>query len=212
MAKSREKLAEIAQRHWMRPDERLAWVAGGRGHVGSTVDTMRTVPHRPIGDRPALHAPTPDWPLPSRSVGDNRFHNDEWAHDPAIWGWCHAQRPEQTAVRFADLFTVGRDQCWLLVTNHRIALVAEGEAAQPDPPARDGLLGRVRALGQTRDIPPLVTWWEAPITAIGRFTPAPLGRHVRPEWFIRLEFADGSTFDLRDDNAEQAVRTIHANT
>ncbi|MBW4716764.1 hypothetical protein [Saccharothrix obliqua] len=211
MPKSREKLAGIAQRHWLGEGERLAWVAGGRGHVGSTVGAVRTAPHRVVHDVPSPAAPEPAWPLPTRAVSENRVHNDEWAHDPAIWGWAHAQHPDQAAVRCADLFTAGRDECWLLVTDRRVGLVVEGEVAVAPEPAAGGLLGRVRALGQSRDVPPLVTWWEAPRSVVRAFTPVPLGRHVRPEWFLRLEFADGSAFDLRDEQAEQTVRTIHAN-
>ncbi|MBY8850633.1 hypothetical protein K7G98_20380 [Saccharothrix sp. MB29] len=166
-------------------------------------------PHRTTA--PVLAGAAPAWPLPTAAVAHGRFHLDEWAHDPAVWGWAHARRPDQLAVRFADLFTAGRDECWLLITNRRVALVVEGELAIPGEPESGGLLGRVRSLGQSRDVPPLVTWWEGPVSTVRAFTPAPLGRHVTPEWFLRLEFADGSAFDLRDDQAEQTVRTLHAN-
>ncbi|GAA3458023.1 hypothetical protein ACFFSW_26115 [Saccharothrix longispora] len=209
MPKNRMKIGEIAQRHWVVPGEQVVWLTHPEGHVGSGVGATRAAPHRTTA--PALAGPTPDWPLPTAAVAHGRFHLDEWAHDPAVWGWAHARRPDQLAVRFADLFTAGRDECWLLITNRRVALVVEGELAIPGEPESGGLLGRVRSLGQSRDVPPLVTWWEGPVSTVRAFTPAPLGRHVTPEWFLRLEFADGSAFDLRDDQAEQTVRTLHAN-
>jgi hypothetical protein len=204
--KSRYKLAEIAQQRWVAPGEQVVWAVGREGHVGSAVGT----PHRVVGEVPSVDLPEPDWPLPTAAVGSNRCHNDEWAHDPAVWGWAHARQPGQVAVRWADLFTAGRDECWLLLTNRRLALVVEGEVAVPAEPASGGLLGRVRSIGQSRDVPPLVTWWEAPVTS-ARFTPVPLGRHVRPEWFVRVAFGDGSAFDFRDAQAEQSVRTAYVN-
>ncbi len=124
-----------------------------------------------------------------------------------------AQRPDQAAVRWADLFTAGRDECRLLLTNRRLALVVEGELTRPAAPVSGGLLGRVRSPGQSQsqpDVPPLVTWWEAPV-GTARFLAVPLGRQVQPEWFVRVEFSDGSAFEFRDAQAEQSVRTAYAN-
>ncbi|HEX6343552.1 hypothetical protein [Umezawaea sp.] len=200
MPKSRTKLAEIAQKHWCATGEQIVWAVNAGGHVGSAAG----VPHRPAGQVPAAAVPEPDWPLPTEAVSTGRFRRDEWVHDPAVWGW--ATGPA-TAAAWADLFAVGRDECWLLLSNRRLALVVEGTLTAPAPTG--GLLGRVRTLGQDRDAPPLVTWWESPVTA--RFRAVPLGRRVEPEWFVRVEFTDGSTFDFRDANAEQSVVTAYAN-
>jgi hypothetical protein len=140
-------------------------------------------------------------------VSTGRFCYDEWAHDPAFWGWAHAQSPAQTAVRWADLFTAGRDECRLLLSNQRLGLVVEGEVLEPN--RGSGLLGWGR--GSQRDVPRLVTWWEAPVSAARRFVAVPLGRLVEPQWFVRVEFTDGSAFDFRDPQAEQSVRTACAN-
>jgi hypothetical protein len=198
--KSRTKLAEVAQKHWCGAGEQIVWAVNAQGHVGSAAGA----PHQPRGQVPAVVVPDPEWPLPTEAVGGGRFRRDEWVHDPAVWGWASGSA---TAAVWADLFAVGRDECWLLLSNRRLALVVEGTVAEPAPTG--GLLGRVRTLGQDREAPPLVTWWESPVTA--RFRAVPLGRQVRPEWFVRVEFADGSAFDFRDANAEQSVVTAYAN-
>ncbi|ONI80173.1 hypothetical protein ALI22I_43015 [Saccharothrix sp. ALI-22-I] len=209
MPKNRLKIGEIAQQRWVGPGEQVVWVVDPEGHVGSTVGPSRTVPHRT--GAAALEVPEPEWPLPTRAVGEGRFHNDEWVHDPAVWAWAHAQRPDQAAVRWADLFTAGRDECRLVLTNRRLALVVDGEVTRPAAPASGGLLGRVRALGQSQpDVAPLVTWWDAPV-GTARLEAVPLGRQVGPEWFVRIGFPDGSTFEFRDAQAEQSIRTAHAN-
>ncbi|MFI9010940.1 hypothetical protein ACIGNX_27250 [Actinosynnema sp. NPDC053489] len=211
MPKNRLKVGEIAQRHWVGSGEQVVWVVDPEGHVGSTLGASRTAPHRGSGAGPVLEVPAPEWPLPTRAVAEGRFHNDEWVHDPAVWAWAHAQRPDQVAARWAGLFTAGRDECRLLLTNRRLALVVDGEVTAPAAPASGGLLGRVRTLGQSSpDVPPLVTWWEAPVTT-ARLHAVPLGRQARPEWFVRLAFSDGSTFEFRDAQAEQSIRTAHAN-
>jgi hypothetical protein len=207
--KSRLKVGEIAQQRWVEPGEQVVWVVDREGHVGSTVGSTRTAPHQT--GTAALEVPAPEWPLPTRAVGEGRFHNDEWVHDPAVWAWAYAQRPDQTAARWADLFTAGGDECRLLLTNRRLALVVDGEATRPAAPASGGLLGRVRAMGQSQsDIPALVTWWDA-LVGTARLQAVPLGREVRPEWFVRIGFRDGSMFEFRDAQAEQSVRTAYAN-
>jgi hypothetical protein len=159
-----------------------------------------------VGEVPVAGLPVPEWPLPTNAVSSGMFCNDEWAHDPAVWGWAHSQNATQVAVRWADLFTAGRDECWLLLSDRRLALVVEGEVLQP---RSGGLLGRVR--GPQDDVPALVTWWEAPVGVVRRFVAVPLGRLVDPEWFVRVEFADGSAFDFRDPKAEQSVQTAYLN-
>ena len=79
------------------------------------------------------------------------------------------------------------------------------------PTAEVGFLGMMRRPSRDEDAPPLVTWWEAPVNAVRRFSAMPLGRLVQPEWFVRVEFTDGSAFDFRDSQAEQSVRTAYAN-
>ncbi|WP_157529157.1 hypothetical protein [Nocardia sp. NRRL S-836] len=202
MPRDRVKLAEIAQKHWVRTGEQVVWAVERKGHIGSA----GRAPHVLVGDVPVAGIAEPEWPLPTAAVSSGQFCLDEWAHDPAVWGWAHAQSPAQLAVRWADLFTTGRDECWLLLTSQRLGLVVEGEVLEPD---RGGLLSRVR--GSQREVPPLVTWWEAPVSVARRFVAVPLGRQVQPEWFVRVEFADGSAFDFRDPQAEQSVRTAYAN-
>lgn len=74
-----------------------------------------------------------------------------------------------------------------------------------------GLLGRVLPRSPQRpDGPPLVTWWEAPAGG-GRYTAAPLGRDVQPQWFVHIAFPDDSRFEFRDAQAEQSVVTAYAN-
>ena len=202
MPRDRFKLAEIAQKHWVRAGEQIVWAVERKGHVGSA----GKAPHALVGEVPQAEITEPEWPLPTAAVSSGRFCTDEWAHDPAVWGWAHAQSPAQVAVRWADLFTAGRDECWLLLSNQRLGLVVEGEVLEPD---RGGLFGRAR--GSQREVAPLVMWWEAPVGVARRFLPVPLGRQVWPEWFVRVEFADGSAFDFRDPQAEQSVRTAYAN-
>ncbi|WP_143035810.1 hypothetical protein [Lentzea fradiae] len=202
MPRDRFKLAEIAQKHWVRPGEQIVWAVERKGHVGSA----GKAPHALVGGVPQAGLPEPEWPLPTTAVSTGRFSMDEWAHDPAVWGWAHAQSPDQIAVRWADLFTAGRDECWLLLSDQRLGLVVEGEVLEP---GRGGLFTRSRE--PKREVAPLVTWWEAPVGAARRFVAVPLGRAVEPEWFVRVEFADGSAFDFRDPRAEQSVRTAYAN-
>ena len=90
------------------------------------------------------------------------------------------------AARWADLFAVGQDECWLVLTNRRLALLVEG--AVLNPPS-GGVLGFGRSGAAA---PALVTWWESPVSA--RFTAVPLGREVRSVWFVRVAFPDGSVF------------------
>ncbi|GLY50620.1 hypothetical protein [Lentzea sp. NBRC 102530] len=200
MPRDRFKLAEIAQKHWTRAGEQIVWAVERKGHVGSA----GTAPHRIAGAVPDAEIAEPEWPLPTAAVSSGRFGTDEWAHDPAVWGWAHARGPEQISVRWADLFTAGRDECWLLLSNQRLGLVVEGEVLTPE---RGGLFSRSRET----QAEPLITWWEAPVSAARRFVAVPLGRLVEPEWFVRVEFADGSAFDFRDPQAEQSVRTAYAN-
>ncbi|MFI9811303.1 hypothetical protein [Saccharothrix variisporea] len=210
MPKSRTKLAEIAQKTWCARGEQVVWAVNRDGHVGSTVGSTRTAPHVPVGQVPEVHVSEPEWPLPTRAVGEGRFHLDEWAHDPAIWGWAHAAHPGQAAARWADLFTAGADECWLLLSNRRLALVVESGLTQPEQPS-GGLLGKVLTRSPQRpDGPPLVMWWEAP-AGDARYTAAPLGREVQPRWFVRVAFPDGSRFEFRDAQAEQSVVTAYAN-
>jgi len=198
--RSRTKLAEIAQKNWCATGEQIVWAVNAQGHVGSAGGA----PHVPRGQVPAVAVPEPEWPLPTEAVGSGRFRRDEWVHDPALWGWASGSG---TAAAWADLFAVGRDECWLLLTNRRLALVVEGSITEPAPTG--GLLGLVRNRGPEKEVPPLVTWWESPVNA--RFRAVPLGRQVKPEWFVRVEFPDGSAFDFRDTNAEQSVVTAYAN-
>ena len=211
MPRNRLKLAELAQRHWCLHGEQVVWAEGPAGHVGSTVGTTHRAPHAPIGQVPAADVSPPEWPLPTSSIGSGQFYRDEWAHDPAIWGWAHANQPAQAAVRWADLFATGRDEGWLLLSNRRLAIVIETRFVSPEPPPPGGLLGRVRTRASEPTRPPFATWWEAPVGTIHRFTAAPLGRLVQPEWFVGVEFRDGSAFSFRDPNAEQSVRTAYAN-
>jgi hypothetical protein len=209
--KSRAKLAEIAQRHWCNEHEQLVWAVTAQGYVGSTVGVVRAAPHAPVNEVPDVEVPEPGWPLPTDAVTSGLTRGDEWVHDPAMWAWAYAQDPARTAVTWADLFTVGRDECLLLLTGRRVALVVDSAVVEPGSAPTGGLLGRVRAFGQDREEPSLVTWWEAPVAEVRRFVAVPLGRMVVPEWFVRVEFTDGSAFDFRDDRAEQSVRTACAN-
>jgi hypothetical protein len=204
--RSRAGLADSARRNWCDDGERLVWAVEARGHVGSTVGVVRCAPHVPINEVPDVELPEPVWPLPTDAVTSGLARADEWVHDPALWGWAHAQDPARTAVTWADLFAVGGDRCRLLLTSRRVALVLEGGLAEPS----GGVLGRVRALGRDREEPPLVTWWEAPVAEVLRVVAVPLGRMVAPEWFVRVEFTDGSAFEFRDEQAEQSVRTAYA--
>lgn len=206
MPRDRFKLAEIAQKHWCDDGEQIVWAVQRQGHVGSA----GRAPHSVAGQVPGADVTEPDWPMPTAPVSSGQFCADEWAHDPAIWGWAHATQTNQTAVRWADLYTAGRDECWLLLSSRRLALVIEGEKLESGNDG--GFLGRVRGIGQQKSAAaPLVTWWETPVSAVRRFTAVPLGRLITPEWFVRVEFADGSAFDFRDSQAEQSVRTAYAN-
>jgi hypothetical protein len=206
MPRDRFKLAEIAQKHWCHTGEQIVWAVERKGHLGSA----GRAPHRITGQVPEADVPEPDWPLPTAPVTGGQFYADEWAHDPAIWGWAHGGQPNQIALRWADLFTAGRDECWLLLSSGRLALVIEGEKLEPGNDG--GLLGRVRGIRQQKvTTAPLVTWWEAPVNVVRQFLAVPLGRLVTPEWFVRVEFVDGSAFDFRDAQAEQSVRTAYAN-
>ncbi|MEU5693288.1 hypothetical protein [Actinosynnema sp. NPDC020468] len=211
MPKSRTKIAELAQRTWCAPGEQVVWAVNRTGHLGSTIGTTRTAPHTALDHTPELHAPEPAWPLPTRAVGENRFHRDEWAHDPAIWGWAHGTHPGHTAARWADLFGAGHDECWLLLSTHRLALVVEADLTHPPEPSSAGLVGRVLSRGPRQpDTPPLTTWWEAPAHH-ATYTATPLGRADQPEWFVRITFPDNSHFEFRDPHAEQSITTAHAN-
>ena len=202
MPKSRANLAEIAQRCWCDEQEQVVRVVEAQGHVGSTIGVVRAAPHVPINEVPDVEVPEPGWPLPTDAVTSGLARADEWVHDPAMWAWAYARHPARTAVTWADLFTVGRDACGLLLTSRRVALVVASGVVEPEPAPSGGVLGRVKAFGRDREEPSLVTWWEAPVAEVLRFVAVPLGRMVVPEWFVRVEFADGSAFDFRDGRAE----------
>ncbi|GAA3845188.1 hypothetical protein GCM10022243_09370 [Saccharothrix violaceirubra] len=208
MARSRTKIAELARKHWCAPGEQVVWAVNRDAHLGSTVGATVTAPHVVLGQVPELHVADPAWPLPTRAVASGRFHRDEWVHDPAVWGWAHA-RPGHLAAHWADLFTAARDECWLLLTSRRSALVVEGGRTRPAEPPASGLLGHFRTRGAPEG-PPLVTLWEGP-AGVPRYTAVPLGRQVRPEWFVRIAFPDGSRFEFRDAQAERSVRTAYLN-
>ncbi|SHG85908.1 hypothetical protein [Streptoalloteichus hindustanus] len=230
MIKNRLRIAEVAQKDWAGPREKLVWLFGGVPNpaVCSTVGQEHRAPHVPMGSVPALRAPEPLLPPPSAVVRNGRFWNDEWAHDPKVWAWAYAARPDQLAVRLADHLVAGADATWGLLSTERIAVIIESRyVGDPEPaePTEEtpggGLFGRARSL--TKGVQSLldrpeekprrqvVSLWEASAGAIGRISAVPRGRGLSPAWFARVDFVDGSAFEFASKSACQDVETAHLN-
>lgn len=108
---------------WCAPGERLLHNAAPEGRVCSTIGGQVTAPHRIRGEAPSVPGPFPSpRPLPTRTVAEGRFQREEWAHDPAVWAWAFADRPERLAIRLADVLTAGKGAARLLLSTRRLAV------------------------------------------------------------------------------------------
>ncbi|MEU6748140.1 hypothetical protein ABZ914_18150 [Spirillospora sp. NPDC046719] len=164
-------------------------------------------------------------------MGGARIWNDEWADDPVIWGWAHAADAGAAAAAVAGHMAGYGDEAWLLLTGRRLAVAVESRFARPAEPSGGGLRGRARALlgdrtpggdrasggdrtpgGEHGAAPasdaPLTTCWQVPYAAVRGLRAVALGRGNVPEWFVRIDFADGSAFDFRPRRGADASKYV----
>ncbi|MEV4003525.1 hypothetical protein [Actinomadura sp. NPDC049753] len=209
MPRNEQKLYEIARAHWCAPGERLVMGDHAAGHIGATVRGLSTAP-APSAVPDGSSVPDPSWPLPTDPVRTGRFWYDEWPDDPVIWGWAHAPGPDAAAAAVAGHMTGYADEAWLLLTDRRLAVSVESRFARPSG-RPGGLRGRVRgARGDDSgdSAVPLTTCWEIPFAAVRGLRAVPLGRTPQPEWFIRIDFTDGSAFDFRPRRGAKAPEYV----
>ncbi|AUS78575.1 hypothetical protein C1701_09555 [Actinoalloteichus sp. AHMU CJ021] len=223
---SRELTARALSRTWTRAErgELLLAVLGGpgAGHLGSSLGGRTHLPHRPTAPsalatntdiaRPALTAP----------LAAGGWSDDEWAHDPAMWGWITGVDPGDHAVRLGDALTHAGARCRLALSNRRLAVlveageVASGEPAQASPRGHEagfagrlgGLLRQVRGGAGERGV---VALHEVDRPELRSVSAAPLGRAALPEWFLGFTFVDGSSLLVRHEDPEQLVETLRLN-
>lgn len=167
---------------WCRPGERLLARTKPAGHFGSTVAGRLTAPHRPLSPTPELTEAAAPLPLPTKAVGEGRFHDDEWAHDPSMWGWAYADDPGRLAVRLADLLTAGRGEVTLLLSSQRLAVA--------------------------RTHQPFTVWFEADVRHVRAVRPFGLLTAERSLDFLRADFADGSALVWQAPRARRDAKTV----
>ncbi|GAA2802790.1 hypothetical protein [Saccharopolyspora taberi] len=217
--RDRFKLQKLLETHWCLPGEQLLFLVGGehkRGWLGATVAGRRHVPHRVPGPADGVEPP---WPVVNPALEAGEFLADEWVHDPAVWGWFHADAPDRAAARCAGALAAGKHFAWLVCSTSRVAVVVEADelaAAKTEPePASGfgGLLGRAKALtgAKPEDGAPVEPWWEWPTAQVARFSSAGLGRAAVPVQFFRIEFADRSVLEFRIADAPKLVELVHTN-
>jgi len=167
---------------WCHPGEQLLARARPAGHIGSTIAGETTAPHRPRTTTPEATEPPPPAPLPTKAVAEGRFHDDEWAHDPSIWGWAYADEPGRLAVRLADLLTAGRGEATLLISSRRLAVA--------------------------RTHQPFTVWFEADVRHVRAVRPFGLLTADRSLDFLRADFADGSALVWNAPRARKEAKTV----
>lgn len=167
---------------WCRPGERLLARTKPAGHFGSTIAGRHTAPHRALGHTPEPTEPVPPLALPTKAVGEGRFHDDEWAHDPSMWGWAHADDPGRLAVRLADLLTAGRGEVTLLLSSQRLAVA--------------------------RTHQPFTVWFEADVRHLRAIRPFGLLTADRNLEFLRADFADGSVLMWQAPRARREAKVV----
>ena len=221
MLKDPLKLEKLAARTWCRQGEALLMRIGPRwGHVAFDIGGRRGAPLEHGGRIPLRSARVPEWSLPTETVATGRYHGDEWVHDPSIWAWVHAPNPAAAAVGCADGLAAGGADAWLVLSNHRIAVVMAASAAQEPEPAAEqesgGWLSRAKSIAKgaqalvRSEEESLLTLWEAPSSVIHRFGALPMGRDVEPVWFGQIAFQDGSTLLIRMDGKVAAESVVPA--
>ncbi|MEV0646211.1 hypothetical protein AB0I28_13200 [Phytomonospora sp. NPDC050363] len=167
---------------WCQAGERLLARAKPDGHIGSTIGGEITAPHRPRGRAPEPGDPAKPLPLPTLVVSQGRFHDDEWTHDPTLWGWAHADGPERLAVRLADLLTAGRGTVTMLLSSRRLAVA--------------------------RTHQPFTAWFEADVRHIVAIRPFGLLTADGHREFLRADFADRSALLWRAPRARRDAKTV----
>lgn len=191
--------------------------------LGAVIGGNRELPYRSRMPAPA------DLPEPSSlelhpAVLSGQYVGDEWAHDDSLWGWCYADAPGRLAVQCADALMAAKQFGWFIGSDRRLAVILDQgkleeqrrEAEQPDEPEEPqptGLLGRARALAGTftreaEETPTEArgkTLWECSLQHVGRFSLVRLGRTLRQEEFVRVEFRDRSVLDFRIIQAAKLV-------
>ncbi|MEV0054174.1 hypothetical protein AB0H34_27170 [Saccharopolyspora shandongensis] len=221
MLKDPFKLEKLAAQTWCRPGETLLFRIGPRwGHIAFDIGGRRGAPHEHGGRIPLESATVPEWPLPTEAVAAGHYHGDEWVHDPSIWVWAHAPNPTAVAVECADGLAAGTADAWLVLSNHRLAVVMSSSAAekaeQGGEPQSGGWLSRAKSIAKDAqalvqsDAESLLTLWEAPSTVIHHFDALPMGREVEPAWFGKIAFQDGSKVLIRMDNKVGAESVVTA--
>ncbi|GIG68442.1 hypothetical protein [Phytomonospora endophytica] len=167
---------------WCRPGERLLTRAKPTGHIGSSVAGEVTAPHEPRSATPQPVDPAPPLPLPTASVAEGRFHDDEWVHDPTLWGWVHAESPDRLAVRLADPLTAGRGEVTLLLSTRRIAVA--------------------------RTHQPFTVWFEADVRHVTAVRPFGLLGGGGQREFLRADFADRSVLLWQVNRVRKEARDV----
>jgi hypothetical protein len=232
----RSEVLNLLNNGWCAPGEQLIFVAGSEhkpGWLGATLGNTRQVPYVPQQD----DGLEPPWPLVNPCLSAGEFLADEWVHDPAVWGWFHADSPARAAAHCGDALSRGKHFAWLACSNFRLAVVVEAaaraealrQAAEPPKPAAEsggvlgGLFGKAKASNGDRSQPPtpqpstpqpsgvIETWWEIPIRHVGRFTSAERGRGIDPVELFGIQFDDNSALEFRMINAAELVETAYSN-
>lgn len=206
--RDQREIVRLLTERWCGPGESLAFIIGGpqkSGWFGTTLGNACHVPHMAGDDR--VHPP---WPQVNPLVAAGEFLADEWVHDPAVFGWAHADDPEQSAPRSVAALNGGGHLSWLVCTDQRLAVVVETDALSEAESSgeRPGLLGGWLGKGKANSggVEPIETWWQLRISGIAEFTSAALGRGVEPIEFFRINFTDGSAVEFRLKDAAELVK------
>ena len=222
--RDRYKLQKALEDSWCRPGEKLVFLVGAeskRGWLGADVGGRRQVPHQRTSPAEELEPP---WPAVNPALTAGEFLADEWVHDPAVWGWFHADDPSRAAARCGDALSAGRHFSWLVCSTYRLAVVVEADELaaekQSEPAAEQasgfgGLLNKAKAFTASKPeasaTAPIEQWWEWPTSQVARFTHVGMGRTSPAVQFFRIEFADRSVLDFRIEDAPKLVDLVHAN-
>ncbi|HEY1180028.1 MAG TPA: hypothetical protein VGF17_28050 [Phytomonospora sp.] len=169
---------------WCLPGERLLTRAKPSGHIGSTIAGEVTAPHRPRGSTPEPADVIEALALPTEAVARGRFRDDEWAHDPTLWGWAYADAPDRLAVRLADVLTAGRGEVTLLLSSRRLAVA--------------------------RTHQPFTVRFEADVRHVTAVRPFGLLTGGGRREFVRADFADRSALLWQVIHVRKEAKTVRA--
>lgn len=164
----------------LRADEKLALaVDPGRGHVAARIGGEVRLRHRPMRDVPLPPFTTYGLQKPAKVTAYGLHIDGEWVDDPALAYWVEANRPDDDAVRLADVLAHATMAARVFATNQRVGVAVR--------------LGPQRFLRR----PKLQVASELDTERLAGIDHELIGHGLPPQRIARLRFTDGSQLQIR---------------